>query len=152
MRRYIRDCGLYCTPLNDLLCDNSDGEWLPVHQLAFSRIKYEIAHTQGVWHVDHKLPLYVCCDGSKRGVGGYLFQLVDGHERVISYFSRATTKDERKWDTRELEVLALISTLEYFRHYVDGQKVFVHTDHKNITWLYKLKGHSGRLGLSLIHI
>ena len=28
---------------------------------------------------------------------------------MISYFSRATTKDERKWDTRELEVLALIS-------------------------------------------
>ena len=40
----------------------------------------------------------------------------DGEEKIISYFSRSTTKDERKWDTRELEVLAMIATLEYFRH------------------------------------
>ena len=34
----------------------------------------------------------------------------DGEERVMSSFSRATRKDERKWDARELEVLALIAT------------------------------------------
>ena len=70
---------------------------------------------------------------------GYLFQKVDDEERVISYFSsRATTKEERKWDTRELEVLAMIATLGYFRHYTDGGPVYLDSDHKNITWLSKL--------------
>ena len=91
-------------------------------------------------------PLYICCDGSKRGIGGYLFQKINGEERVISYFSRATTKDERKWDTRELEVLAMISTLEYFRPYIDGQVIHVDTDHRNLTWLSRLRGRSDRLG------
>ena len=67
--------------------------------------------------------------------GGYLFQKgADGEERFISYFSQSTTKDQRKWDTRELEVLATIATLEYFRHYIDGQPVHhLNTDHQNIT-------------------
>ena len=64
----------------------------------------------------------------------------------MSYFSRATRKDERKWDTRELEVLALIATLEHFHHFVDGQKLYLQTDHKNITWLGSMKNFSGRLG------
>ena len=65
---------------------------------------------------------------------------------VVSYFSRATRKDERKWDTRELEVLALIATLEHFHHFADGQKLYLQTDHKNITWLGSMKNFSGRLG------
>ena len=146
VRRYVPKCGLLCDPLNQLLCDDSDQRWEPIHQMVLSRLKDRIVFTKGVWHADFKRPLYICCDGSKRGIGGYLFQKIDGEERVISYFSRSTTRDERKWDTRELEVLAMIATLEYFRHYVDGQTVHVDTDHQNITWLSRLKGRSDRLG------
>ena len=71
---------------------------------------------------------------------------------MISYFSRATTKDERKWDTRELEVLALISTLEEFRHYIDGLEVYVDTDHQNITWLSRTKGRTDRLGRWILRL
>ena len=31
---------------------------------------------------------------------------------MIAYFSRSTRLDERKWDTRELEVLTMLATLE----------------------------------------
>ena len=65
----------------------------------------------------------MCTDGSKRGVGGYIYQKVDGEERINSYFSRQTTKDEQKWDTRELELLAVLSTLEAHHHLLDGQQV-----------------------------
>ena len=115
--------------------------------MVLARLKCIVAITMGVEHADFKKPLYICSDGSKRGIGGYLFQMgADGEERIISYFSRSTTKDERKWDTRELEVLAMIATLEYFRHYIDGQPVYLDTDHQNITWLSRLRGRSDRLG------
>ena len=146
VRRYIKNCGLLCDPLNQLLKDDSDGKWLAHHELAYASLKHEIAYSQGVWHINYKLPIFVCTDGSKRGIGGYIYQKVDGEERVVSYFSRATRKDERKWDTRELEVLALIATLEHFHHFVDGQKLYLQTDHKNITWLGSMKNFSGRLG------
>ena len=92
-----------------------------------------------------KLPIFVCTDGSKRGIGADIYRKVDSEERVVSYFSRATRNDERKWDTRELEVVALIATLEFFHHFVDGQKMYLQTDHKNITWLGSMKKFSGRL-------
>ena len=38
------------------------------HQLAFEQLKYEIAFTKGVWHIDYKHPIFVCTDGSKRGI------------------------------------------------------------------------------------
>ena len=96
VRRYIKNCGLLCDPLNQLLKDDSDGIWCPHHELAFTSLKHEIAYSQGVWHINYKLPIFVCTDGSKRGIGGYIYQKVDGEERVVSYFSRATRKDERK--------------------------------------------------------
>ena len=146
VRRYIKNCGLLCDPLNQLLKDDSDRICRAHHELAFQSLKHDIAYSKGVWHINYKLPIFVCTDGSKRGIGGYIYQKVDGEERVVSYFSRATRKDERKWDTRELEVLALIATLEHFHHFVDGQKLYLQTDHKNITWLGSMKNFSGRLG------
>ena len=65
----------------------------------------------------------------------------------MSYFSRATRKDERKCATRVLEVLALIATLEHFHDFPDGQKLYLQTDHKNITWLGSTKNFSGRMGV-----
>merc|ERR1712185_336618 len=92
VRRYVPKCGLLCDPLNQLLCDDSDQRWEPIHQMVLSRLKDRIVFTKGVWHADFKRPLYICCNGSKRGIGGYLFQKIDGEERVISYFSRSTTR------------------------------------------------------------
>ena len=144
---------MLCDPLNQLSKDGSAGKWRAHHELAFQSLKHEIPYPQGVWHTNYKLPILVCADGSKRGIGGYIYQKVDGEERVVSYFSRATRKDERQWDTRELEVLALIATLEHFHHFVDGQKLYLQTDHKNnITWLGSMKNFSGRLGRYVLRL
>jgi len=147
-RRYIKNCGTLPDPLiNQLPKDESDGIWRPRHELAFVvTLKHAIAFTKGVHHINCKLPIFVCTNGSKRGIGGYMYQKVEGEERVVSYFSRATRKEERKWGTGELEVLALIATLEHFHHFVEGQRLLLETDHKNITWLGSMKNFSGRLG------
>ena len=68
-------CGLLCDPLNQLCCDDSDdGEWGSKHAMVLARLKWVLAFNRGVWHADFKKPLFICSDGSKRGVGGYLFQ------------------------------------------------------------------------------
>ena len=144
-RRYIENCGKICDTLNGLLCDSSDGVWTDAHQEAMDKLKRAICDSKGVYHINYHHPIYVCSDGSKRGIGGYLFQVIDGDERVIAYFSRSTRPDEKKWDTRELEILAMLCTLEYFHQYIDGQRVNVQTDHRNILWLSQLKNPSGRL-------
>ena len=76
-----------------------------------------------MWHINYHHPIYICSDGSKHGIGGYLFQTINGEERVIAYFSRASRPVEKEWGTRELELLATITTLEAFHSYIDGQRV-----------------------------
>ena len=112
----------------------------------FDTLKQRVVDTKGVCALDPKLPIFLCTDGSKVGVGGYIYQKVGGEERVVSYYSRSTTKDEKKWDTRELEVLAVIVTLEHFNHLIEGMPITIQTDHRNLKWLMDLKDPGGRLG------
>jgi len=146
LRRYLKDCAKHCMKLNELLCNDSDGKWTEGHAQAWDALKHDVATTKGVWHPNYHHPLYVCTDGSKHGIGGYVYQMIGGEERVISYYSRSTTADERKWDTRELEILAIIATLEHFHPIVDGKHLRIQTDHKNLKYLMDMKNPTGRLG------
>ena len=145
-RRHIKDCARLVAILNELLTKDSDKIWTELHQLAMDTLKHSIAYSKGLYHIDYKQPIYVCTDGSKRGIGGYLYQKVGGEERPVSYFSRQCTKDEAKWDTRELELLAIICTLENYHHLIDGQHLILQTDHHNLRYLCNLKEPKGRLG------
>ena len=146
LRRYIRNCGQLCAGLNELLTQDSDKVWTMAHQCVFDKLKDDIVESKGVYSLDIKQPVYLCTDGSKLGVGGYIYQKINGEERIVSYYSRSTTKDEKKWDTRELEVLAIIVTLEHFNVLIDGLPITVQTDHRNLKWLMDMKDPSGRLG------
>ena len=107
----------------NLLTDGSHGVWRDKHKRAMAYLTKCIVESKGVFHLNYHHPVMVCVDGSKQGIVDYLFQIIDGEERVISYFSRATRADEKKWDTREIEILAAVATLEHFHSYIDGQRV-----------------------------
>lgn len=58
--------------------------------------------------------LQSCVDSIKVGLGGMLLQKQsDGNLKVISYFSRTTTK-------AELETLAVVKSIRRFRVYLIG--------------------------------
>jgi hypothetical protein len=63
----------------------------------------------------------------------------------VLYFSRSCGKDERKWGTRELELLAAIATLGHMQYYADGQRVILETDHNNLRWIMNIKNPQGKL-------
>ena len=144
-RNHIPKCAWLCAPLNDLTTKEA-GEWREIHSLCWDTLKYFVVYSKGLHHLDYSKPIYVCTDGSKKGVGGYIYQREGREEHVCSYFSRQTTKDEQKWDTRELELLAVLATLEAHHHLIDGQVVVLQTDHRNLTYLMNMKEPSGRLG------
>ena len=123
LRRYIKDCAKLCSVLNQLLCNDSDHAiWKQEHQGAWGALVKALVGNVGIHHPNYHYPVYVCTDGSKVGVGGCLYQIIDGEEKIVSFYSRSTTKAERKWDTRDLEVLAIIATLEHYRPAIDGQR------------------------------
>ena len=68
-------------------------------------------------------------DASEKGFGAVLEQESEDRH-PIAYASRATNGAERKYAPTELEVAALVFTLEHFRVYLLGNQVKAYTDHQ----------------------
>ncbi|GJV59125.1 putative reverse transcriptase domain-containing protein [Tanacetum coccineum] len=70
----------------------------------------------------------VYCDASLQGLGAVLMQ----REKVIAYASRQLKPHEENYTTHDLELGAVVFTLEIWRHYLYGIKCTVFTDHKSL--------------------
>ena len=79
LRRYIKDCGKLCSVLNVHTLDGSDRVWKPEHQTAFDALKTAVVDSVGIYTVEFEPPIFMCTDGSKEGVGGYIYQNFDRH-------------------------------------------------------------------------
>jgi hypothetical protein len=58
----------------------------------------------------------VCTNASKEGLGKVLMQ----DDRVIAYISRKLRRHEENYATHDLELLAIVYALRFWRHYLIG--------------------------------
>lgn len=72
----------------------------------------------------------VHADASKIGFGGILLQksLHDGKLHPVYYYSKKTTEAEQKCSSFELEILAVLKSLQKFRVCLIGQHFTIKTD------------------------
>nr|GEZ46918.1 retrovirus-related Pol polyprotein from transposon 17.6 [Tanacetum cinerariifolium] len=70
----------------------------------------------------------VYCDASNKRLGAVLMQ----REKVISYVSRQLKIHEKNYTTHDLELGAVVFALKIWRHYLNGTKCIVFTDHKSL--------------------
>ena len=75
--------------------------------------------------------LRIICDASKTGLGAVLQQKENGDWVPINFASRHLSNLETKYSTYELELLAVVWSIENYRNYVEGEKLNVVTDHKH---------------------
>jgi len=72
-----------------------------------------------------------------------------GNEHVIAYASRLLTKPERNYCVTRKELLAVVTFLSYFRHYLIGIPFTIRTDHGALTWLQNFRSPEGQLAIQL---
>ena len=68
-----------------------------------------------------------------------------GVERVIGYFSKAFSKQERRYCVTRRELLAVVASIKHFHHYLYGQKFLVRSDHGALRWIFNFKNPEGQL-------
>ena len=61
------------------------------------------------------------------------------HEKVIGYASRHLKVHEKNYPTHDLELAAVVFSLEIWRHYFYGVHVDVYTDHKSLQYEFNQK-------------
>jgi hypothetical protein len=79
---------------------------------------------------DKDFTVYV--DVSKEGLGCVLTQ--EGH--IICYESQKLMENERNYVTHDLELVAIIHTLNMWQHYIMGIKFLLLTDNCTVKFLF----------------
>jgi len=147
-RRFIKNYAKITKPLTDLLRGGRKGRiQLPSEALAaFQQLLYSFQHNLILKHFNPDLPIQVETDASTSAIGAVLTQLDDGKWRPLAFRSRKLNQTEERYDTADLELLAIIDAFRAWRHYLlySCHTITVLTDHFNLQYFQTKKKPNAR--------
>ena len=79
---------------------------------------------------DFSKEFHIYTDASDYQMGAVIMQ----EDRPIAFYSRKMNEAQRGYTTGEQEIGSIVETLKEFKSILLGQKIIVHTDHKNILY------------------
>ena len=85
-------------------------------------------------------------DALDYGIGGFLYQEVDGEKQLVALGSKSLTKTRLKWSVIQKETFALYYCCTYLDVLLRDRKFTILTDHKNLTFLEKDKNKNEMVG------
>ena len=137
-RRFIRDYGRIAKPLTSLT-GKVDWTWEDVQKSAFLGLKNAITTAPVLILPDENSPFRVECDASDYALGAVLSQERDGKWHPVAFLSKAMTDTERNYEIYDKELLAVMTALAEWRHFLMGSKhtFEVWNDHKNLEYFRK---------------
>ena len=135
-RRFVRGFSEIALPLTELTRNVTHQrlQWGSRQQLAFIELKRALQSTPVLALPDPALPFVVNCDASGYAVGAVLQQDRGEGLQPIAFMSRKLSGAESRYPVHEQELLAIITALTTWRHYLSGTAVpvRVRTDHKSL--------------------
>ncbi|XP_055858752.1 uncharacterized protein LOC129921099 [Episyrphus balteatus] len=128
-RKFIENYAAIASPLTDLTKENKKFVWGSKEQSAFDQLKESLV-TKPVLVL--RLVLYdpnaeheLHTDASGKGIAGVLLQKKNETLHPVAYYSRKTTPDESKYQSYELEALAVVEATDRFRQYLLGKHFLI---------------------------
>ena len=104
--------------------------WGAEQQQAFDRIKKVINCETLLSFPDFNKEFHIYTDASDYQLGAVIMQ----DNQPLAFYSRKLNSAQKRYTTGEQELLSIVETLKEFRNILLGQKIIVHTDHKNIVY------------------
>lgn len=148
-QKFIPNFSTIAAPLHHLKRKNVKFVWGPDQQNSFKQIQEAMANIASLNLYDPKLPCLVTTDASGHGIGCMISQVSEGVEKPICYASRLLNPAEKNYSTIERETLAIYWAIHKYKHYLDGTKFQVKTDHRPLVWLFKQNTNSRLLRWAL---
>lgn len=146
-RRFVPSLAKTANPLYKLLQKNTIFEWREEEENAFQKLKTALTEAPILRFpsFEKEDEFQVITDASNTAIGSVLAQKNEKEQWIIAYASRQLNKAEINYSTTEKELLAVVWSIENFRHYLIGRQFTVQCDHKPLQWLAKTKDTHGRL-------
>ena len=144
--RFIPNAPKVLKPLYNLLKKNVDFTWNEECQKSFESIKELLLSKPILSIYNPNETCYLFTDASKLGIGAVLKQ--KQHDKIlhpIGYFSKKLLPYQCNYTITELECLAIVEAINFWHHYLYGNKFIVITDHNALKWLRSIKKPRSRL-------
>jgi len=144
-RRFVPHFATIVSVLTDMLRKSVKFLWSDEAEAAFVEIKSRLSSNPILRPPDFKLPFCIGVDASNVAIGAYLFQVIDGIEHPVCYYSKRFSAAQSRYSTIEKEALALLTAVRVFRVYFGNDPVKVYTDHSPLQFLNKMSHHNDKL-------
>ena len=145
-RRFVPNFARIAAPLYKLLKKDTKFAWDTQEESSFQKLKEILCNAPVLAHPDFTKEFILTTDASIEGIGYVLSQIhEDGEEHPISYGGRSLRGGEPRYNTTELECLAIVEGLRANHIYLANNKFKLLTDHSALQWLRSIKPTNGRL-------
>nr|KYP32146.1 Retrovirus-related Pol polyprotein from transposon 17.6 [Cajanus cajan] len=131
-RRFIEGFSRIVMPLTQLTRKDQPFVWTDACEQIFQELKRWLTTFPVLVLPDTGQHFDVFCDASHQGLGCVLMQ----GGRVAAYASRQLKTHERNYPTHDLELATVMFSLKSWRHYLNGVKFNVFSDHKSLKYLF----------------
>ena len=139
LNRFFPNVANLCNPFRDLLKKDQRFQWAAQHDTAFAALKQAVLQVSDTAHFDPYASTRITCDASPTGLGAVLEQHCATGWLPICFASRFLKDSESRYSTNELELLAVVWSIEHFRNYLFGRQFVVRTDHRALLSALKSK-------------
>ena len=139
-RRFIYKFSDIASPITQLTKKNIDFHWSTECQQAFDKLKIVLCSTPILGYPQQEGILIVDTDA-----GAVLSQVQMGEERVLCYASKKLDKSQQRYCVTRRELLAVVTFINQFRHYLLGKQFHLRTDHGSLRWLFSFKDPQGQM-------
>ena len=143
--KFIDNFAKIAHPLTSLTHKRAKFCWSTACQQAFETLKECLISAQVLAYPLREGGEFVLdTDASNHGMGAFLSQVQDGQEKVIAYASQTLNWSQRNYCTKKV-LLAIVTFVQHFRHYLYGRHFIIKTDHASLKWLKNFKDVDGML-------
>jgi transposase InsO family protein len=137
-REFVPNHSTVVKPLQALIPDYKRSNritWNAEAHLAYISIRALINDCPTMYFLQPEGELYCYTDASDYGIGGYLYQLIDGKEQPIAFVSKSLTATQLRWAIIQKEAFAIFETLKQLDHLLRDRKFILFTDHMNLLFI-----------------
>ncbi|GAU14480.1 hypothetical protein TSUD_250200 [Trifolium subterraneum] len=128
-RKFVKDYGKIAKPLTELT-KKDNFHWGVEAEKAFTEMKLIMTSSPVLILPNFEIPFEVECNAAGRGIGAVLMQ----HKQPIAFFSKALSAGNLAKSVYEKELMALVLSIQHWRHYILGREFIVYTDHKSLKY------------------
>ena len=144
-RRFVKDFSTIAYPLTELTHKSKSFVWTQDCQIAFETLRSSSITDPILSYPTENGEFILDTDASLHGISAVLSQSQYGEEKVMAYASRTLSKSEQRYCTTYRELLAVVTFIKQFRHYLWERRFTVRSDHSSLKWIQNFKSPEGMI-------